>query len=420
MNNPNIDGLFLCPTIREIKARKKPKKGRLKNFWSISSVFFWRLIGETTPKDIPRKMIDTIILTIPKQAYKITDHSRFNPSTEKLDDINVGFAKFINNPTLEDKRRGYHPRLTIIKRGFEEELKVEFSVPKLIYGNSLDELSETSFDEVVNTLHQRIKGMGVFIHSADSIKYADVSSFHPAKNIELSGGYTALYVLREIKKIDLHAKYDISEVKYRNGGHSLQCYSTSNSVVFYDKIIEATVPENRRVDTEAAYQKRLFNVSPEVLRMEVRLTNKNKMNAVMEKLELPRNPLFKDIFSTRVCQKILLDYWNTLVVDKNEFLFSPINQPQRLYALIKQNSPGISNKDAIYLVGLDLLTKDNGVRELKTLVEKHNSKRAWLRTKKDFQRLNNLKPDDQGIGFIKVIEQALIKFEPYRSPEDKV
>ena len=47
--------------------------------------------------------------------------------------------------------------MTIIKRGREIYLKIEFSAPKLLFGNNLEELEEADFDKIINKLQEIIK-----------------------------------------------------------------------------------------------------------------------------------------------------------------------------------------------------------------------------------------------------------------------
>ena len=128
-------------------------------------------------------MLDTIILQIPLNSCWITDYPKFRTTKEQMLSNTLFFFKCINNPTREDKKKGtYKPRLTIIKRGRMFFLKIEFSAPKLIFGNNLDELEETDFDEIVETLQKRMEEMGVKIFK-DLIEQAEVSAFHPSKNV---------------------------------------------------------------------------------------------------------------------------------------------------------------------------------------------------------------------------------------------
>ena len=101
-------------------------------------------------------MLDTVILEIENATSFIVDYSKFKTTKEKISNP-MSFYKWPNNPTTEDKKRGiYKPRLTLIKRGHKFYLKIEFSVPKLLFGNNLDEISESDFTEVINILQKKL------------------------------------------------------------------------------------------------------------------------------------------------------------------------------------------------------------------------------------------------------------------------
>ena len=112
-------------------------------------------------------MIDTIILTLPANHFYITEHQRFSPSTAGLFQAPYyplgknGFFKCFQNPRIDDIKKGvYRPRLTAIRRitdlGYQTVLKIEFSIPKLVFGNNFDEVSNTDFEDIVTVLYSRL------------------------------------------------------------------------------------------------------------------------------------------------------------------------------------------------------------------------------------------------------------------------
>ena len=106
-------------------------------------------------------MIDTIVLTLNTGMYTIFEPDNFSPSTRGLTDPTAGYYRLggrsnitcKQNPTPNELKRGiYKPRLTVTKRinragNFEIPLKIEFSIPKLLYGNNFDELTNTDFPQ---------------------------------------------------------------------------------------------------------------------------------------------------------------------------------------------------------------------------------------------------------------------------------
>jgi len=331
-----------------------------------------------------------------------------------------GFAVHANNPTREQKASGlYYPRVTAIQRGRQSILKIEFSAPKLLYGNNVDELDESQFDEVVKTLRLRLKDMGLFIFSQD-IASASVAAFHPSKNFLLTDNYTASYVISDLSKIGLPRRLDHSKVTFMNDGKSMQFYSAAHSLVFYDKIADLNKKKGRAVDKDqTSMQRSIFellkpeNSHAEMLRMEVRLSKKQKMNAVLTKLGHNKDPTFADIFCKGLNRAILTDYWKKLVADDHRFLLDRTPCPNTLLrALLRQ---GFKPKHAIYMIGLLYLGRDaSGVMGLRTVLGEYTSPRDWPRRKADLQKLSEIHasifPDYKG--WRQQIEKGIESMEP--------
>ncbi len=197
-------------------------------------------------------MLDTVILTAPENSYKISKPDFFSPSADNLYKYGFVGKNFVNNYRTKDK---YYPRLTITPRskgkgfGTKNDLRIEFSVPKLIYGNNLKELS--IFDEsfVYRFLYQRLLEMGVEIKT--SLAKFEVSGFDTAKNIFLSKGYFSFQIIQELNKCTIDRRLDLDNKEYREGtGTTLQFYSKAHSFVIYDKLADLNKPNKRAIDKD--------------------------------------------------------------------------------------------------------------------------------------------------------------------------
>ena len=143
-------------------------------------------------------MIDTIVLTLKDGMFTILDRNKFTPSASVLyDQINRNYLggrvnmKCVQNPTTTELKLGiYKPRLTLYKRpnkqgGSDMPLKIEFSAPKMLFGNNFDELTDSDFPNLLTKLKRTLKEMGVFILE-DHLTSAPVSAIHFSKNIPLT------------------------------------------------------------------------------------------------------------------------------------------------------------------------------------------------------------------------------------------
>jgi len=189
-------------------------------------------------------MIDTIALTLSEGMFTILDHNRFSPSTKGLYQPPYytfggrGKISCYQNPTPTDLRNGiYKPRLTATRRitrgGFEKVLKIEFSAPKLLFGNNFEELTEKHFPSILLVLKDKLKEMGVL---ARELEVAPVSALHCSKNIILTDGSTPHGILKELSKANFNMRLDTNQTDYRNEGHGYKFRANSFEVAFYDKL----------------------------------------------------------------------------------------------------------------------------------------------------------------------------------------
>ena len=247
-------------------------------------------------------MIDTVSITISEDNFKILDHNKFSPNTENLfrpPYIKVtGRAAFkaINNPSKTDKEKyGYLPRITLFKVirrcGFQVFIKVEFSIPKLIFGNNFDEIEESEFGEVCWQLKAKLEKMGIEIIDVKKLAYVDISTIHYGKNIVLSDRSIPYTYLKEVAKINVSRLKDTNLSDYRNEGHAIKYHSNDYEVVLYDKLADikqAKLLEKRALEKDNYTQLSLLDTYQpkkpfEVLRIEVRLGSRKKNPADYKK-----------------------------------------------------------------------------------------------------------------------------------------
>lgn len=369
-------------------------------------------------------MLDTVILNIPREQVRDITEGSVRPWD--LQSRTGTYEKYTKNPPRGLHDGIYRPRLTGMKRSIGRGqkisfIKIEFSVPKLLFGNNLEEITDKDFPTIVDRLHNRLVEAGLVINKRD-IANGSVAAFHPSKNIVLSGGYTASLVSRELAKININKKFDLNKTSFRNGGQSLQGYTQAHAVVVYDKIADLAQTKKRAIDKDPAPpQLSLFRKlkaeqpSLEILRLEIRLTQKQKINAVLKKLGLESNPTFEQICKKDICQKIVQSYWDTIIEGENLFLFGTETNPKNLLKRILRQHPKMRAKNAVYLVGLNMLCNDEGgIRELRAALEKRQSQRGWYRITDGIELLNASRSDKALHGWVKQIRDAIKHFEPYR------
>ncbi len=364
-------------------------------------------------------MVDTICLSIAKHKISFA---------ESLLNLRLNYhitdnKDFIRNPDNLEKETGkYYPRLTGYGRRFNQEacIKIELSLPKLLYLNNLDELEDKDFGKIIKALQERLTEMGIIISKKD-IRQAQVSSIHFSKNILLEDGYTCNYLISEMNKVNLNKNLDFAKVRYINDGQSLYAHATSHQFVIYDKISDLNKDKKRAIDKDqTTYQKHLFNKLSknkvqEILRFEVRLTQKAKMNKTLESCGFKKNPLFKDIFKKEISKKVVIGYWQKLIKDKSLGVFSIQTDVKDVFKNLHLANPKIKPKQAIYLLGLYSLARDeNGIRQLRTIVAKNSNDRTWYRIAKDLKDSNSIITNNKIRNWVNQIDKNLEDYTPIK------
>jgi hypothetical protein len=333
------------------------------------------------------------------------------------------YEKYVRNPSKAEKEMGkYFPRLTGYKRRFGQDanVRIEFSAPKLLYLNNLDELEEKDFSAVIETLQQRLRIMGVIVEKS-VLENASVSSVHYSKNILLEGGYTASYIISEMNKVDLRKSFDFAKTRFVNDGHSLYAHTTAHELVIYDKVADMGKGQKRAVDkTQTLFQMSMFPELKkkemfEVIRFEIRLNKKAKMNSVLEDLGYAKNPTFKDVFKEEISKKVVSDYWRKLMKGRSFGIFSIAPSDKDIFQTMCLTDKKLKGMRAVYLFGLYMLARnENGLRQLREIITKRATVQTWYRMVKDMKRAGELITKNNLRDWAVQIDKSLEEFRAYK------
>lgn len=341
-------------------------------------------------------MLDTIVLTLSKNMYQIFEPDKFEPSARWVLDTNAslggrGYIASKQNPTSTELKAGiYKPRLTLTNRynhtgQREATLKIELSLPKLIFGNNFDELQDTDFDQVVSLLKQRLNGMGVFFFPHHLVN-APVSAVHYSKNIPLTDGTTPRYYIKKIQEANVPFSLDINQTDYRNEGHSFKWHCNSYEVAFYDKIRDlemARKSDKRAIESDNTIQLNLFDTAKrrrpfEVLRVEVRLNKRQKIAQLFRILELPQDITFKNVFSTNTAKLVLSYYLEEMEKKRPKLMNYQSKNPEAFLSDLVINNPKLGIKKTMQLFGLKTALDSVNPREIRRMFSGYHQ-RSWYR-----------------------------------------
>lgn len=364
-------------------------------------------------------MIDTITLSLKRNMFAILDKTKFYPLTRSLG--NNIFRKWVRNPSEKEiNSYGYLPKLTYIERPTESILRVEFSVPKIIYGNNFDEVEDKNFDDITSKLKQKLKLIGVNVFEY-LIKKAPISVIHYSKNIPLIDGSTPFMYLKEIQKTNMNLRLDFNQCDFRNEGHSLKFRTNSFEVVFYDKVKDlekAKISEKRTIERDNFIQLDLFNDIKEirknklleVLRMEVRLNQPQKIRQVLKKIGLEVELNFQNLFKKKIAQKVLLYYLEQIENAYPKLLyFNPKSAKDFIAQFLIDNSK-TKLKDSFVAFGFYKVLEEIPVREIRELLKKF-PRESWYRFYKEVSRFKYPKTS---ILIFELIRNSIAEFKPFK------
>ncbi len=372
-------------------------------------------------------MLDTIVLTLSKGMYFINEPDRFEPSARLILDENSslggrGYISAKQNPTSRELKNGYYkPRLTLTNRynhtgRREPNLKIELSLPKLLFGNNFDELTQSDFAPAVALLQSRLKEMGVKVWEHFLLN-APVSAIHYSKNIPLTDGTTPHLLIGKIKQANISLALDVNQTDYRNDGYSYKWHSNSYEVAFYDKIKDlemARISEKRAIENDNAIQLNLFEAFKErkrleIMRMEVRLNKRQKIGQLFQTLGIQSELTLKNLFNPTIAQKVLLHYLDELESKRLPLFDYKQTSPNSLLADLVINNPNIGIRKTIQLFGLKQAFDSITPRELRNMFNKYGQ-RSWYRLIAEAKTIK-LPATKSHLG---IVREHLTRFEPLK------
>lgn len=328
-------------------------------------------------------MVDTIVLLLSPSLYEIHEPHKFTPMGTPY--------RFKQNPTRAELRNGiYKPRLTLEKRMgvngcVEQSLKIELSLPKLMFGNNFNELRYKDMPPVIEKLQDVLHVMGVNV-STDALADAPVLGIHYAKNMLFTDGSTPYHYINKIKESWVPAVLDVNETDYRNNGHSYKLHCNSYELAFYDKIHDLEKAERsskRAIEKDNDLQINLLGTirrkrKYEVLRMELRLNKRQKIKALFAQLGIKAPLTFTKLCKPAIAKKLLLHYIDELARKRTPLLDYKAGNSKALLSELTINNPDLPPKQIFQLYGLKHALDYMTPREIAALFKHHNM-RSWNR-----------------------------------------
>lgn len=302
-------------------------------------------------------------------------------------------------------------------------LRIEFSAPKVIYGNNFDELIDIEFGDVVRGLCDKMRRMGVSIEP-DTLGQSLVSSIHYSKNIVLTDYTRCSMVINELSKLNIWRRLDVNSKDYRNNGYVLKWHANSYEICVYDKVRDLqqarTSPkravEDEYDDTQLGLFDDLRQQQAQVLRLEVRLNNRRKIKSILKAIDESEDVYFYALFGKRIAAKILSHFWAELMQQQGmaSLLEVDLREPDKFAEALMAANPKMKAAKVTSIIGTVQLLQRVGEKGLPVLFGKLNPKTV----KRLIDECKNCQPNiAPRWTAIRQVKQQLEDFSPLRLKE---
>lgn len=258
--------------------------------------------------------IDTIQIKIPMYKVEVQFPERFNPHLDH-------FSQHHKRAVLQTNDEFYTPNVTVGKyynhqiKANENAMFITLSVPKLMFGHNLYEVSHLDINSFVRKLVSTLLQYGIVVDKNDILE-ASVKEIHFGKNLILDG-VKSKKIIQMLSKANVK-RLGMQRSKYNGDGEQLE-FKTKNTYIisFYDKTKEL-LSNYKSMRKDTFHKKQQFEAvdrskDKEILRMEVKLLSSVKITSVLKSFNLHITPVLKNLFHEGLAKAVLLSYWDTVV-----------------------------------------------------------------------------------------------------------
>lgn len=216
---------------------------------------------------------------------------------------------------LPDVRYLNYPNPNPNSGGRYSVYRVTASLPKLLYGNNIFELSGDQFEKLVNLLYSKI----VFLDlptdvSTDDIKKAVVRRVDYGKNIVLPNPASIQQLQDALAKSEHRINSRYAQVQYRSG-ELYREHIKARCIIVYDKLSEFI--SGQAYHHQDNLQKILLEAKRkntlQVVRFEVQIQSTKQLKAELKSIGYDSKAItFEDVFDVDIARRILLKHWNNI------------------------------------------------------------------------------------------------------------
>lgn len=345
-------------------------------------------------------MIDTIKIRLPLKEVTDAISELFHPVP--LNSIRwspkTHLATVLNPGKTVAKRTIYTPTYIgeklIVNGAVSYYLAVEVSLPKLFFGNNVEELPqvpELVLDTAESIRWALERDLGLHYETEEIMK-SEAAKLHVGKNFLFDDPGAPLFVIDTIYKSRADRLYDDNETKYENLGFSFRIHSNNKETIYYDKkkdIEQSKKSLKRAIDksitsdlsnSDSPINKLLSDSSIGALRLEIRLNNRAQIKkafpSISDDLSLNNILLHAPIIP------YLESEWQKSTDAISAVRLSKGSISTTFGTIASKREHKYSLRDSLAVAAAATIIDEHGLNYLRSQIEKYYSKDAWYRFKK--------------------------------------
>ena len=260
-------------------------------------------------------MIDTVMLAIEKDNFNV--HSSVNFDGERTSkgkwyqQRNIYSTSFVKK---KNKTGLYFPTITI-SSGRKKTLKIQVSLPKLMFGTNLFELDETYLGKIIARLLECLNEFGITT-TAEAIQKAVITRLDFSKIIRLPTYLgEADAVIRKLTAFDYKPSSDFDIKNYNNGmnGVSLKFINSTQGYAIYDKLGEILSNGFTTQELGIAEKYKQGEIKRTALKFELSLHRKDSLEAILRrKIQKGKGFHLVDVLNYKLAKSLLNDIFDTV------------------------------------------------------------------------------------------------------------
>ena len=377
-------------------------------------------------------MIDSVVL-------KIKDFILFAPDEHfkgmkaralkgKFGIFGKFYTRYTDYPQKMKKQDKYFPQVSVmynyrkIKGGkgeFNKDrfLLIQVSMPKLLFGVSLFDVSEKMLDLFVAVLIDRMKEINVELQPK-AVKNAIVTRVDYSKILKIAQSYgRTAKIIKELANYDYKYRSEFTRKDFHHDdkeGSYIKFYNPSQSLTIYDKFEEISINGTTKLEQEIRKQYKAKGFKKGALRIELSLQTKQIVDLTLRKFSDTKKKDFtlEDVLKTEISKALLLKkYEEVYLKGFNGLMYLQKLKDTEIYKNLKANIPNLKDRALLYL--LVHRVKQVGLKGTIEEVKKEFSPATVSRYKKHVEALlKSASAKKDKVNVISYLHNKLKRFTP--------